>query len=234
MMLSATDIHVSYGKIAAVRGVSIEIGRGEIVALIGPNGAGKSTLLKAIAGLLPVQRGAVAFEARDIANRPAAEVMRLGLALVLEGRSTLKQMTVRENLVLGAYARHDHALIAKDMDQMLTRFPALRDRLKQRAGTLSGGEQQMLVIARALMSRPRLLMLDEPSLGLAPLVTARIFELIQELRSIDGVTVLLVEQNANQALQLADRAYVMENGAIALQGRDLGNDPRVREAYLGV
>jgi branched-chain amino acid transport system ATP-binding protein len=234
MMLSATDIHVSYGKIAAVRGVSIEIGRGEIVALIGPNGAGKSTLLKAIAGLLPVQRGAVAFEARDIANRPAAEVMRLGLGLVLEGRSTLKQMTVRENLVLGAYARHDHALIAKDMDQMLTRFPALRDRLKQRAGTLSGGEQQMLVIARALMSRPRLLMLDEPSLGLAPLVTARIFELIQELRSIDGVTVLLVEQNANQALQLADRAYVMENGAIALQGRDLGNDPRVREAYLGV
>ncbi len=234
MMLSATDIHVSYGKIAAVRGVSIEIGRGEIVALIRPNGAGKSTLLKAIAGLLPVQRGAVAFEARDIANRPAAEVMRLGLGLVLEGRSTLKQMTVRENLVLGAYARHDHALIAKDMDQMLTRFPALRDRLKQRAGTLSGGEQQMLVIARALMSRPRLLMLDEPSLGLAPLVTARIFELIQELRSIDGVTVLLVEQNANQALQLADRAYVMENGAIALQGRDLGNDPRVREAYLGV
>ena len=234
MMLSATDIHVSYGKIAAVRGVSIEIGRGEIVALIGPNGAGKSTLLKAIAGLLPVQRGAVAFEARDIANRPAAEVMRLGLGLVLEGRSTLKQMTVRENLVLGAYARHDHALIAKDMDQMLTRFPALRDRLKQRAGTLSGGEQQMLVIARALMSRPRLLMLDEPSLGLAPLVTARIFELIHELRSIDGVTVLLVEQNANQALQLADRAYVMENGAIALQGRDLANDPRVREAYLGV
>ena len=234
MMLSATDIHVSYGKIAAVRGVSIEIGRGEIVALIGPNGAGKSTLLKAIAGLLPVQRGTVAFEARDIANRPAAEVMRLGLGLVLEGRSTLKQMTVRENLVLGAYARHDHALIAKDMDQMLTRFPALRDRLKQRAGTLSGGEQQMLVIARALMSRPRLLMLDEPSLGLAPLVTARIFELIHELRSIDGVTVLLVEQNANQALQLADRAYVMENGAIALQGRDLGNDPRVREAYLGV
>jgi branched-chain amino acid transport system ATP-binding protein len=160
--------------------------------------------------------------------------MRMGLALVLEGRSTLKQMTVRENLILGAYARHDHARIAKDLDQMLTRFPALRDRLKQRAGTLSGGEQQMLVIARALMSRPRLLMLDEPSLGLAPLVTARIFELIHELRSVDKVTVLLVEQNANQALQLADRAYVMENGAIALQGKDLGRDPRVREAYLGV
>ena len=234
MMLAANDIHVSYGKIAAVRGVSIEVGRGEIVALIGPNGAGKSTLLKAIAGLLPIPRGNVAFDSGEIANRPAAEVMRMGLALVLEGRSTLKQMTVRENLILGAYARHDHARIAKDLDQMLTRFPALRDRLKQRAGTLSGGEQQMLVIARALMSRPRLLMLDEPSLGLAPLVTARIFELIHELRSVDKVTVLLVEQNANQALQLADRAYVMENGAIALQGKDLGRDPRVREAYLGV
>jgi branched-chain amino acid transport system ATP-binding protein len=234
MMLAANDIHVSYGKIAAVRGVSIEVGHGEIVALIGPNGAGKSTLLKAIAGLLPIPRGNVAFDSGEIANRPAAEVMRMGLALVLEGRSTLKQMTVRENLILGAYARHDHARIAKDLDQMLTRFPALRDRLKQRAGTLSGGEQQMLVIARALMSRPRLLMLDEPSLGLAPLVTARIFELIHELRSVDKVTVLLVEQNANQALQLADRAYVMENGAIALQGKDLGRDPRVREAYLGV
>jgi branched-chain amino acid transport system ATP-binding protein len=179
MMLAANDIHVSYGKIAAVRGVSIEVGHGEIVALIGPNGAGKSTLLKAIAGLLPIPRGNVAFDSGEIANRPAAEVMRMGLALVLEGRSTLKQMTVRENLILGAYARHDHARIAEDLDQMLTRFPALRDRLKQRAGTLSGGEQQMLVIARALMSRPRLLMLDEPSLGLAPLVTARIFVLIQ-------------------------------------------------------
>ena len=160
--------------------------------------------------------------------------MRHGLALVLEGRSTLKHMTVRENLVLGAYARHDRRAIADDLEKMLTRFPLLRDRLRQRAGTMSGGEQQMLVIARALMSRPRLLMLDEPSLGLAPLVTAKIFELIRELKSLDKVTVLLVEQNANQALQLADRAYVLENGIVTLEGNELARDPRVQEAYLGV
>jgi branched-chain amino acid transport system ATP-binding protein len=233
-MLAARDIHVSYGKIAAVKGVSIEIGHGEIVALIGPNGAGKSTLLKAIAGLLPVARGRIIFDGDDITGRAAAEVMRQGLALVLEGRSTLKHMTVRENLVLGAYARHDYRAISDDLEQMLTRFPVLRDRLKQRAGTLSGGEQQMLVIARALMSRPRLLMLDEPSLGLAPLVTARIFELVHALKAQDKVTVLLVEQNANQALQLADRAYVLENGVVALEGKELARDPRVQEAYLGV
>jgi len=234
MMLAAGDIHVSYGKIAAVKGVSIEIGHGEIVALIGPNGAGKSTLLKAIAGLLPVGRGRIVFDGDDITGRAAAEVMRRGLALVLEGRSTLKHMTVRENLVLGAYASHNHRAISDDLEQMLTRFPALRDLLKQRAGTLSGGEQQMLVIARALMSRPRLLMLDEPSLGLAPLVTASIFELVHTLKTLDKVTVLLVEQNANQALQLADRAYVLENGVVALEGKELARDPRVQEAYLGV
>jgi branched-chain amino acid transport system ATP-binding protein len=234
MMLAARDIHVSYGKIAAVKGVSVEIGHGEIVALIGPNGAGKSTLLKAIAGLLPVTRGSVIFDGGDISGRPATEVMRKGLALVLEGRSTLKQMTVRENLVLGAYARHDHRAISDDLEQMLVRFPVLRERLGQRAGTMSGGEQQILVVARALMSRPRLLMLDEPSLGLAPLVTARIFELVHELKSRDQLTVLLVEQNANQALQLADRAYVLENGVVALEGKELARDPRVQEAYLGV
>jgi branched-chain amino acid transport system ATP-binding protein len=234
MMLVARDIHVSYGKIAAVKGVSIEIGHGEVVALIGPNGAGKSTLLKAIAGLLPVARGSIVFDGCDITGHPAAEVMRQGLALVLEGRSTLKQMTVRENLILGAYVRHDHRAIVDDLEQMLVRFPVLRERLGQRAGTLSGGEQQMLVIARALMSRPRLLMLDEPSLGLAPLVTARIFELVQSLKSQDKVTVLLVEQNANQALQLADRAYVLENGVVALEGKELARDPRIQEAYLGV
>lgn len=234
MMLTANDVHVSYGKIAAVRGVSIEVGAGEIVTLIGPNGAGKSTLLKAIAGLLPVGRGKIGFNGADITNRPATEVMRKGLALVLEGRSTLKHMTVRENLVLGAYARHDHRAIADDLEKMLARFPVLRDRLRQRAGTMSGGEQQMLVIARALMSRPRLLMLDEPSLGLAPLVTAKIFALVHELKSLDKMTVLLVEQNANQALQLADRAYVLENGTITLEGNELARDPRVQEAYLGV
>jgi branched-chain amino acid transport system ATP-binding protein len=234
MMLTADDIHVNYGKIAAVKGVSIEVSDGEIVTLIGLNGAGKSTLLKAIAGLLPVRSGRIVFNGADITNRPATEVMRQGLALVLEGRSTLKHMTVRENLVLGAYARHDHRAIADDIEVMLTRFPVLRDRLRQRAGTMSGGEQQMLVIARALMSRPRLLMLDEPSLGLAPLVTAKIFELVHELKSRDKMTVLLVEQNANQALQLADRAYVLENGIVTLEGRELARDPRVQEAYLGV
>jgi branched-chain amino acid transport system ATP-binding protein len=234
MMLKVDGLHVSYGKIAAVKGVSIAVGDGEIVALIGPNGAGKSTLLKTIAGLLRCARGSILFDGQPIANRPAAEVTRQGLALVLEGRSTLRQMTVRENLVLGGYVRSDHAAIAADIDRMLDRFPILRERLNQRAGTLSGGEQQMLVIARALISRPRLLMLDEPSLGLAPLVVAEIFKIIRELNGEDGITILLVEQNANQALQLADRAYVLEMGKVVLEGAELASDVRVREAYLGV
>jgi branched-chain amino acid transport system ATP-binding protein len=234
MMLKIDGLHVSYGKIAAVKGVSIAVGDGEIVALIGPNGAGKSTLLKTIAGLLRCARGSILFDGQPIANRPAAEVTRQGLALVLEGRSTLRQMTVRENLVLGGYVRSDHAAIAADIDRMLDRFPILRERLNQRAGTLSGGEQQMLVIARALISRPRLLMLDEPSLGLAPLVVAEIFKIIRELNGEDGITILLVEQNANQALQLADRAYVLEMGKVVLEGAELASDVRVREAYLGV
>jgi branched-chain amino acid transport system ATP-binding protein len=234
MILKVDNLHVNYGKIGAVKGVSIDVGQGEIVALIGPNGAGKSTLLKTVAGLLPANRGTIAFDGSNIVNRPAAEVMRRGLALVLEGRSTLKQMTVQENLVLGSYIRGDHDQIATDLDHLLDRFPILRDRLKQRAGTLSGGEQQMLVIARALMSRPRLLMLDEPSLGLAPLITAKILDFIHELKTRDKMTILLVEQNAKQALHLADRAYVLENGEVVLQGADLASDARVREAYLGV
>jgi branched-chain amino acid transport system ATP-binding protein len=234
MMLKVDGLHVSYGKIAAVRDVSIEVAEGEIVALIGPNGAGKSTLLKTIAGLLRCARGSIHFDDRPIANRPATEVKRQGLALVLEGRSTLRQMTVHENLILGGYVRSDHAAIAADIDRMLDRFPILRERLNQRAGTLSGGEQQMLVIARALISRPRLLMLDEPSLGLAPFVTAEIFKIIRELNDEDGMTILLVEQNANQALRLADRAYVLEMGKVVLEGAELVSDARVREAYLGV
>ena len=234
MILEVRGLHVGYGKITAVANVSIAVAEGEIVSLIGPNGAGKSTLLKAIAGLLPARRGSVTFDGEPISGRPAAEVMRRGIALVLEGRSTLKQMTVYENLVLGGYARKDHKAIAADIDRMLDRFPILRERLKQRAGTLSGGEQQMLVIARALISRPRLLMLDEPSLGLAPLVTAEIFKIVHELNHEDKMTILLDEQNANQALRLADRAYVLENGEVVLQGADLANDVRVREAYLGV
>jgi branched-chain amino acid transport system ATP-binding protein len=234
MMLKVQGLHVSYGKIAAVKDVSIEVAEGEIVALIGPNGAGKTTLLKTIAGLLPCSGGSILFDGRPIANRPATEVMRQGLALVLEGRSTLKHMTVHENLVLGGYARRDHAAIAADIERMLDRFPILRSRLRQRAGTLSGGEQQMLVIARALISRPRLLMLDEPSLGLAPLVTAEIFKIVRELNADGKMTILLVEQNANQALQLADRAYVLEMGKVVLEGAELASDARVREAYLGV
>jgi branched-chain amino acid transport system ATP-binding protein len=234
MMLKVQGLHVSYGKIAAVKDVSIEVAEGEIVALIGPNGAGKTTLLKTIAGLLPCSAGSILLNGRPIANRPATEVMRQGLALVLEGRSTLKHMTVHENLVLGGYVRRDHAAIAADIERMLDRFPILRSRLKQRAGTLSGGEQQMLVIARALISRPRLLMLDEPSLGLAPLVTAEIFEIVRALNADGAMTVLLVEQNANQALQLADRAYVLEMGKVVLEGAELASDARVREAYLGV
>jgi branched-chain amino acid transport system ATP-binding protein len=234
MMLKVQGLHVSYGKIAAVKDVSIEVAEGEIVALIGPNGAGKTTLLKTIAGLLPCSAGSILLDGRPIANRPATEVMRQGLALVLEGRSTLKHMTVHENLVLGGYVRRDHARIAADIERMLDRFPILRSRLKQRAGTLSGGEQQMLVIARALISRPRLLMLDEPSLGLAPLVTAEIFRIVRELNADGKMTILLVEQNANQALQLADRAYVLEMGKVVLEGAELASDARVREAYLGV
>jgi branched-chain amino acid transport system ATP-binding protein len=234
MMLKVQDLHVSYGKIAAVKDVSIEVAEGEIVALIGPNGAGKTTLLKTIAGLLPCSAGSILLNGRPIANRPATEVMRQGLALVLEGRSTLKHMTVHENLVLGGYVRRDHADIAADIERMLDRFPILRSRLKQRAGTLSGGEQQMLVIARALISRPRLLMLDEPSLGLAPLVTAEIFKIVRELNADGGMTILLVEQNANHALQLANRAYVLEMGKVVLEGAELASDTRVREAYLGV
>ncbi len=234
MILEVRNLEVGYGKITAVSNVSIAVDQGEIVTLIGPNGAGKSTLLKAIAGLLPIRSGSITFDGQSISNRPAAEVMRGGIALVLEGRSTLKHMTVRENLVLGGYVRKDHSAIAADIERMLDRFPILRERIHQRAGTLSGGEQQMLVIARALIARPRLLMLDEPSLGLAPLVTAEIFKIVRELNSTDKMTILLVEQNANQALRLAHRAYVLENGKVVLQGSDLADDERVREAYLGV
>ena len=233
-MLRVENLHVSYGKIRAVRDVSIEVNRGEVVALIGPNGAGKSTLLKTIAGILKCESGSVFLQDEPIHNMAAAEVARKGLVMVLEGRSTLKNMTVIENLILGGYMRSDHAEIAQDIQRMLERFPALKARQSQRAGTLSGGEQQMLVIARALISRPSLLMLDEPSLGLAPLMTAEIFAIIRELKTKHETTILLVEQNARQALQLADRGYVLETGRIVLEGAGLPDNPAVREAYLGV
>jgi branched-chain amino acid transport system ATP-binding protein len=207
------------------------VSEGEIVTLVGPNGAGKTSLLKTAAGVYRPQRGSIALLGQRITGQAVESIVRRGMVLVPEGRATLRHLTVRENLELGAYVRRDRE-VAADLERVLDRFPPLRPRLSQKAGTLSGGEQQMLAIGRALMARPRLLLLDEPSLGLAPLVVASIFATIRELRD-EGVTVLLVEQNARQALALADRGYVLETGTIVLEGRDLLADERVREAYLG-
>jgi branched-chain amino acid transport system ATP-binding protein len=231
-VLTIADVHVSYGNIRAVQGVSLTVRRGEIVTLVGPNGAGKSTLLAAAMGLVRPRSGTITFDGERIDGRPTPWIVRRGMSLVPEGRETLRHMTVRENLRLGAYARRDRSAVDGDLEAVLARFAPLRPRLGQKAGTLSGGEQQMLVIGRALMARPRLLLLDEPSLGLAPLVVAAIFETIRRLRE-DGVTILLVEQNARQALQIADRAYVLETGAVVLEGTDLLDNARVRAAYLG-
>ena len=232
-MLKIDQVSVRYGATVGVDQISLEVREGELVTLIGANGAGKSTTLRAISGLEPLARGSIHFDGHAISGARPAQIIDRGIAHCPEGRRVFPQLTVRENLEMGAYRRTDRQRARADMERLFDKFPRLRERHKQAAGTLSGGEQQMLAIARALMSRPRLVMFDEPSLGLAPNFVEMIFELILEVRR-EGATVLLVEQNANQALQLADRAYVMENGAIALQGRDLGNDPRVREAYLGV
>jgi len=229
-MLEVRDVHLSYGRIRALQGVSVTVNTGEIVTLVGPNGAGKSSLLRAIAGVERPERGTVHYLGERIEARPEMLVRR-GIVLVPEGRATLRHLTVRENLLLGAYVRRDRE-IAADVERIVQRFPRLGERLAQKAGTLSGGEQQILAIGRALMARPRLLLLDEPSLGLAPLVVSAIFSTISELRD-EGVTILLVEQNARQALQLADRAYVLETGSIVLEGTDLLADERVRAAYLG-
>ena len=229
-MLEVRDVHLSYGRIRALQGVSVTVNTGEIVTLVGPNGAGKSSLLRAIAGVERPERGTVHYLGERIEARPEMLVRR-GVVLVPEGRATLRHLTVRENLLLGAYVRRDRE-IAADVERIVQRFPRLGERLAQKAGTLSGGEQQILAIGRALMARPRLLLLDEPSLGLAPLVVSAIFSTISELRD-EGVTILLVEQNARQALQLADRAYVLETGSIVLEGADLLADERVRAAYLG-
>jgi len=233
MLLRARGVEVGYGKIRAVQGVDLDVAAGEVVSLIGLNGAGKSSLLRAIAGLNRVQAGSIEFQGQPVHPLPASDVARRGIALVLEGRSTFRHLTVHENLTLGGYMRRDRAAFLADVDRMVERFPRLKPRLRQAAGTLSGGEQQMLVIARALLARPALLMLDEPSLGLAPLVVADIFRLIRELNR-EGMTILLVEQNARQALNLSHRAYVMETGRIVLHGTDLADDERVRQAYLGV
>ncbi|AUT45248.1 ABC transporter ATP-binding protein [Achromobacter sp. AONIH1] len=234
-MLKLESLRVSYGAIQAVRDVSLEIRTGEIVTIIGANGAGKSTLLKAVAGLEPAQDGRITFMDRDITQLPAHQRVGLGLALSPEGRGVFADQTVYDNLLLGGYARRkDRDAIAAGVERGYALFPRLRERRDQLAGTLSGGEQQMLAMARALMCEPRLLCLDEPSLGLAPLIVQDIFAAIRQLRD-DGLTIVLVEQMANQALGVADRAYVLETGRVTLSGTgaQLLSDPKVRAAYLG-
>ena len=234
-MLKLESVSISYGAIQAVRDVSIEVPRGEVVTIIGANGAGKSTLLKSIVGLEPVAGGRVSFDGQDITRTPAHRRTGMGVALSPEGRGVFSDQSVRDNLLLGAYSKKsDSARTEQKIEQFFAMFPRLKERQEQLAGTLSGGEQQMLAIARALMSEPKLLLLDEPSLGLAPLIIRDIFNTIRALRET-GLTILLVEQMANQALGVADRAYVLETGRITLQGKgsDLLNDPKVRAAYLG-
>jgi len=234
-LLSIEGLDCRYGKVQAVRGLSIEVAKGELVALIGANGAGKSTTLKAISGIVRPTAGRISFEGRDITNASAREILALGIAHCPEGRRVFPQLTVRENLELGAYLRNDQAEIEADMGKLFERFPILRQRATQAAGTLSGGEQQMLAISRALMSRPRLVLFDEPSLGLAPRIVAQTFDIIREIRA-EGVTVVMVEQNAFSALELCDRAYVIEQGRLTRTGTgaDLLDDPQVRSAYLGM
>jgi branched-chain amino acid transport system ATP-binding protein len=232
-LLEVRGLSVSYGGIKAVRGIDLEVCEGELVCLIGANGAGKTTTLKALAGLLP-SRGSVVYQGKNILNFPSHELVKQGIALVPEGRGIFGRLTVAENLEMGAYSRHDRAEIKSDLQRAYTLFPRLLERHAQKAGTLSGGEQQMLAIGRALMSRPKLLLLDEPSMGLAPLMVAKIFQTVKEI-SAEGVTILLVEQNARQALEVSHRGYVMESGAVAMQdeAKMLFNNPQVKSAYLG-
>jgi branched-chain amino acid transport system ATP-binding protein len=233
-LLQVRDCSVAYGAIQAVKGVSLEVHAGELVSLIGSNGAGKTTTMKAITGLLPLAGGEIRLDGQTVTGRGPWDLVRQGLAMVPEGRGVFTRMSILENLQMGAYTRDAGAEVRDDIERLFALFPRLKERRDQLAGTLSGGEQQMLAMARALMSRPRLLLLDEPSMGLSPLMVDKIFEVIQDV-SAQGVTVLLVEQNASRALQIAHRAYVMESGQISLSGpaQDLLHDPKVRAAYLG-
>ena len=232
-LLKVDDINVYYGAIHAIKGISFEVYPDEIVTLIGANGAGKSTTLNTIAGLLRPRTGSVTFDGVNLASIPSSKVVSHGMALCPEGRRIFQQMTVRENLEMGGYTR-PASEIPGSMEEMFTRFPRLKEREKQISGTLSGGEQQMLAMARALMSKPKLLMLDEPSMGLAPILVEQIFDIVKELHQ-SGVTVLLVEQNAQMALSIADRAYVLETGRISMEGpaQELLTNDNVRKAYLG-
>ena len=231
-MLKVNDIHVYYGAIHAIKGVSFEVGEGEIVALIGANGAGKSTILKTVSGLMHPRSGSISFMDENISHADAFKLVRHGLAHVPEGRRIFLQMTVQENLEMGAFTQKE--VSKEELEKVFELFPRLKERRKQIAGTLSGGEQQMLAMSRALMSKPKLMMLDEPSMGLAPILVDQIFDIIKELHKV-GTTILLVEQNASKALQVADRAYVLETGSITLEGTgaELAQSDEVRKAYLG-
>jgi branched-chain amino acid transport system ATP-binding protein len=233
-MLNIQELNVFYGAIQALNNVSISVNPGEVVAIIGSNGAGKSTLLRTISGLIRPRSGSITYQGKELTTMPPHNIVKLGLSQSPEGRRIFTNMTVQENLQLGAFLRTDHAEVAKDMEMVLERFPRLRERFKQNSGTMSGGEQQMLAIGRALMSKPDILLLDEPSLGLAPFLIAEIFSIVLDLNK-DGKTILIVEQNANRALEIAHRAYVLETGEMVLEGtgKELLVNPKVKEAYLG-
>ena len=233
-LLEVKNLEVYYGVICALKGISFEVNEGEIVALIGANGAGKTTMMQSVVGIIPKKGGSVVFDGQDITKTPCHKIVKLGMTQVPEGRRIFQELTVYENLMMGAYTKNDQKLFKEDLEKMFELFPRLKERRNQIAGTLSGGEQQMLAMSRALMSNPKLLMLDEPSMGLAPILVDQIFDIIKELHKA-GTTILLVEQNANKALQIADRAYVLETGNITLSGtgKELATSDEVRKAYLG-
>ncbi len=234
-MLKIRNLHTYYGAIHALKGISLNVPEGKIVTLLGANGAGKSTTLKSITGLVKVKEGEIIFKGEDITNKPTHEIIQRGIALIPEGRQIFPNLTVRENLLMGAYAREDDEGIQKDLDWVFELFPRLKERINQLGGTLSGGEQQMLAVGRGLMSHPKLLMLDEPSLGLAPMLVKEIFDMIKQINS-EGVTILLIEQNAMAALNIADYGYILETGNMVLKGsaEALLHNEDVRRAYLGV
>ncbi len=235
-MLRVLNIASGYGNKLAIRDISLDINEGDIITLIGANGAGKSTTLMTICGVIPCQKGTIEFKGEEIQSLSPEVIVRLGISQVPEGRHIFPELTVKENLDMGAYLRHDKKKIKKDMDYVFSLFPILAERRNQDGGNLSGGEQQMLAISRALMARPQLMLLDEPSMGLAPLVIKQLFEIIKQINKENNTTIFLVEQNANQALRIADRAYVMENGSITLsgQGRELLKNTEIQKAYLGI
>jgi branched-chain amino acid transport system ATP-binding protein len=233
-LLEVKDVHTFYGNIEALKGISIEVEEGECVTLIGSNGAGKSTTLRSISGLTPPRQGSIRFKDREITETPPQEIVSMGVALSPEGRHVFSRMTVHENLMLGAYLRRDESGINEDLERVFSLFPRLKERERQKGGTMSGGEQQMLAIGRALMAQPTLLLLDEPSMGIAPILVERIYETIAEINK-QGTTILLVEQNANFALDVSKRAYVLETGAVTLTDKSeaLRENPEVQKAYLG-